>query len=440
MDVINGMLHLGGLETESAVVLFWLSRNVLTWSVVVQVGATLAALVVAGLFAPRLKRLMDIIASKKPWISSGRIHSAWQTFRSLVLPGLWLIFQWIATMGLAEAGRPFQLTKTVTALLSAWMVIRLSTAFVPDRAWSRFIATTVWIVAALEILGLLDGTLRTLDDIGMNFGTIHLSLLLAIKTFFALALLLWLAGALSRALERRIVSLPNLSPSAQVLFTKLTKVTLVTLGIVLALHSVGIDLTAFALVSGGIGLGIGFGLQKVVSNLISGLTLLLDKSIKPGDVISLGDTYGWVSSLGARYVSVVTRDGIEHLIPNEELLTQRVQNWSFSNNRVRLRIPVGISYESDLHLAMALCVEAALAAPRILPEPPPICLLVAFGNSSLDLEVRCWITDPKDGVSAAKSGVLLGIWERFKAAGISIPYPQSDIHIKNMPTTLPGQS
>jgi len=161
----------------------------------------------------------------------------------------------------------------------------------------------------------------------------------------------------------------------------------------------------------------------------------LDKSIKPGDVIGVGDTYGWIASLGARYVSVVTRDGIEHLIPNEELITQRVQNWSFTTNRVRLKIPVGISYDSDLKRAMALCLEAARAVPRVLAAPEPVCLFTAFGASSLDLELRVWIDDPKNGITSVKSAVLLGIWERFKAAGITLPYPHRDIHIKSMPAT-----
>ena len=156
----------------------------------------------------------------------------------------------------------------------------------------------------------------------------------------------------------------------------------------------------------------------------------MDKSIKPGDVISLGDTYGWISSLGARYVSVVTRDGIEHLIPNEELITQRVQNWSFSHNRVRLRIPISVAYDTDLRTAMAACVEAARTAPRILADPVPVCLLVALGSSALELEVRCWINDPKNGVTAAKSNVLMGIWERFRAAGIVIPYPTTNVCIR----------
>lgn len=174
----------------------------------------------------------------------------------------------------------------------------------------------------------------------------------------------------------------------------------------------------------------------MVSNLISGVILLLDKSIKPGDVIGIGDTYGWINSLGARYVSVVTRDGIEHLIPNEELITQRVENWSYSNNLVRLKVIVGVSYHSDLRKVMALCLEAAAESPRVLKEPNSVCLLKGFGDSSVDLDLRFYINDPKNGTSNVKSDVLLRIWEKFQAHGIEIPFPQRDLHIKTSAPTL----
>ena len=183
--------------------------------------------------------------------------------------------------------------------------------------------------------------------------------------------------------------------------------------------------------SGAVGVGIGFGLQKVVANLISGVILLLDRSVKPGDVIAVGDSYGWIDSLGARYVSVITGDGIEHLIPNEELIANRVENWSYSNDRVRLRATVGISYHADLRRAIDLCLEAALAAPRVLDSPAPACLVTGFGDSSVDLEVRFWINDPVNGTANVRSAVLLGIWDRFHEHGIEIPFPQRDLHLKS---------
>ncbi len=427
----------GWLEAELFQAVHWLDKTLLDWALAWQVAATLAALLAARLVVPPARRLVAGVVSRQPWASVGGMKTVWRTVHLLALPALWLAGQWVATALLAAAHRPGRLTETVAALLTAWLVIRVSTAFIADRGWSRLVAVIAWSVAALDIIGLLDPTIRLLDRIGMDFGTTRLSLLLLIKACIALGVLLWLSGALSRLLEKRIHSLSELTPSAQVLLTKLGKVTLVTLGVVVALKSVGIDLSGIALLSGAVGLGVGFGLQKVVSNLVSGVILLLDKSVKPGDVISLDETYGWIASMGARYVSVITRDGIEYLIPNEDLITQRVQNWSFTNERVRLRVPVGVAYSTDLKRAMALCVEAARAAPRVLAEPPPICLMVGFGASSLDLELRCWICDPKNGVTAAKSAVLMGIWERFRANGIEVPFPQTDVHVRTLPAA-PG--
>jgi len=428
LDLVGG----GWLPGQAAQFERWLNKSVLIPSVGWQVAATLLALVVARLLTPPLRRLVALGAARWPWRDTDRLKNLWWVLHLLALPALWMGGQWLATMAFNEAAQPHRLTQTVASLLTAWLVIRLSTTLLADRTWSRLVAAAAWALAALDITGLLDGTIHVLDRVGIDFGDSRLSLLLAIKAFVSLSLLLWLSGALSRLMEKRISALPNLTPSAQVLFIKITKVTLVTLGGVVALKSVGIDLSALAVLSGAIGLGVGFGLQKVVSNLISGWILLLDKSIKPGDVIGLGDGYGWIQSLGARYVSVITTDGIEHLIPNEELITQRVQNWSFSHNKVRLKIPVGVAYDTDLRKAMALCVEAARTAPRILAEPEPICLFTGFGDSALNLEVRCWIDDPKNGVTIAKSGVLLGIWERFQAAGIEVPFPQQELRIKRV--------
>jgi small-conductance mechanosensitive channel len=289
---------------------------------------------------------------------------------------------------------------------------------------------TAWTIAALNILQLLQPTIALLDQLAITLGGLRISALTVVKGMLAMAVLLGLATFASRLFERRIKSAPSLTPSVQVLFSKLLKIVLVTIAVVVALSSVGIDLTAFALFSGAIGVGIGFGLQKVVANLISGVILLLDRSVKPGDVIAVGNTYGWIDSLGARYVSVVTRDGIEHLIPNEELIANRVENWSYSNNLVRLKAPVGIAYDADVHQAMRLCLDAAKATARVLAAPAPVCLLVGFGDSSVDLELRFWIRDPTNGTSNVKSEVLLNVWERFHAHGIEIPFPQRDVHIK----------
>jgi small-conductance mechanosensitive channel len=167
----------------------------------------------------------------------------------------------------------------------------------------------------------------------------------------------------------------------------------------------------------------------MVSNFVSGITILLDRSIKPGDVIAVGETYGRVQSLGARYISIVARDGREFLIPNEDLVTQQVENWTYSSDQIRLKIPIGISYDSDPRRAIGLCIEAAAAVERVLESPSPSCLLMGFGDSAINLELRFWIGDPKNGVTNVKSDVLLQIWDRFQEHGIEIPNPQRDMNI-----------
>ena len=196
------------------------------------------------------------------------------------------------------------------------------------------------------------------------------------------------------------------------LLGKLLRIGALSLAVILALHAIGVDLTTLAVFSGAVGLGIGFGLQKVFSNLISGIILLLDRSVKPGDVIAVSDHYGWINALGARYVSVVTRDGIEHLIPNEDLIGERVENWSHSNNLLRLHAPFSIAYGSDLHRAVAVAEEAARDSPRVLPAPEP-------------------------RVHNVKSRVLMRVWELYRQHGIEFPYPQRDLHLKTaVPVTV----
>ena len=223
----------------------------------------------------------------------------------------------------------------------------------------------------------------------------------------------------------------SLTPSVQVLVSKLIKIVLVSLAFLIAIGSLGIDFTALTVFGGALGIGIGFGMQRIISNLVSGLILLMDKSIKPNDVIAVGTTYGWISSLGARYASVRTRDGIEHLIPNEELIAQRVENWTHTDQAVRLRIPVGIAYKADVRLAMRLCLQAAGAVDRVVVTPEPRCLLRGFGDSSVNLEIQIWIDDPTNGRANVISEVLLGVWDLFREQEIEIPFSQRDLHLKS---------
>lgn len=203
------------------------------------------------------------------------------------------------------------------------------------------------------------------------------------------------------------------------------------LAFLLALDTVGTDLGALAVFGGALGVGLGFGLQRIASNFISGFIVLFDRSIRPGDVITIGDKFGWVQELRARYVVVKDRDGVERLIPNETLITNEVIHWSYSDSNVRLKIPVSISYDNDPEHALALLEKAAAANPRVLADPEPTTRLIAFGDSGIELELRVWIRDPQAGLGSVRSDINLAIWRAFKAAGITIPYPQRDLHIRS---------
>jgi small-conductance mechanosensitive channel len=407
----------------------WIAANAVALSV-----ATLAQILVIALAylaaraaAPRVRRQFAGLSRGRFEPQIGRIG---QALSPLTLPIIWLVLLWLAVLVEAGAGLPFQLMKPVVSLLTAWVIIRFVATLVRDPVWSRFVAIVVWVIAALSILGLLAPTMAIMDGIAIEMGGLRISTLTVVKAVLSLGLLLWLATLAGRVLERRVTAATNLTPSLKVLIVNLLKIVLILMAVVIALRVVGIDLTAFAVLTGAIGVGIGFGLQKMVSNFVSGITILLDKSIKPGDVLVVGDTYGRVHSLGARYVSLITRDGTEYLIPNEELVTQQVINWSYSSDQIRLRVPIGVAYDADVRLAIALCVEAAGKVARVLKQPAPICILKGFGDNAVDLELRFWIRDPMNGVSNVKSEVLLHIWDSFHANKIEFPFPQHDLHFK----------
>jgi len=344
---------------------------------------------------------------------------------------VWLTLQWIAIEIYVSLGKSHNLLLPVASLLSAWLLIRIASKLLKNKAAARIVASIAWTLAILNIFEWLTPVLAFIDSLSITLGAVRISPLVVIKAGVSLWLSLWLASVLSSFLDRRLESTENITPAMRVLSVKLLHLGLITAAFLITFSAVGIDLTALAIFGGALGVGLGFGLQKIFSNLVSGVILLLDHSIKPGDVIAIGNTFGWINHLSARYVSVITRDGIEHLIPNEVLITDRVENWSYSDNLVRLRLPIGIHYKSDVRLAIKLCVEAAIATPRIQEKPEPKCLLKGFGDSSVDLELRVWIDDPPNGRANVLSEVLLGVWDRFHEHGIEIPYPQQDLHLRS---------
>lgn len=360
--------------------------------------------------------------------------------RAIVLPVLYafvtLVFVMVGSLVYAYLGWSTALISVATRLLAAWVVIRLASNMIGEPFWARTVAMIAWGIALLSILNLLQATVDFLDAFGVDLGESRISVLLILQAFALIIVLLWLANTLSKLLQNRIDTLPALTPSIRILIGKVLRIALIALALFIALTSVGIDLSIFAVLGGAIGIGVGFGLQKIVGNFVSGLILLMDRSIKPGDVIEVAGTYGWVKSLGARYTSVVTRDGHEHLIPNEEFIVSTVTNWSFSDRMVRVKKPIGIAYSSDVPLAMSLVIEAAESVDRVLSDPPVKCQLKGFGDNSVDLEVRFWLRDPEGGVANVSSEVLMGVWTRFRDNGIEFPFPQRDIHIKELPDGL----
>ncbi|HEX4506617.1 MAG TPA: mechanosensitive ion channel domain-containing protein [Alphaproteobacteria bacterium] len=395
----------------------------------VQAVYILGALLLMRLAGYPLKRLL---AERLERMRFGPAHQLLLALLRVVPWLILLLLVWAGRLAFHEAGRHARLLHLAENLALAWVVIRFTSGLVRNHRIATAIAIAAWLLAALNIVGLLDPAIHLMDSMGVTIGHFRLSLLLVVKSIIFLTVLLWAANISSRVIEQRLTTFQTMAPAMQVLAAKLAKVVLITLAVVIALNAVGIDLTAFAVFSGAIGVGIGFGLQKVVSNLISGVILLLDRSIKPGDVIEIAGTYGWITRLNARFVSVSTRDGIEHLIPNEDLITQRVTNWSYSDEKVRLHVPVGIGYRSDVRQAMALCIESAKDVKRVLEAPAPICLLKGFGDSSIDLELRFWIRDPRNGTANVRSEVMLGIWDRFRENDIELPFPQRDLHIPDM--------
>jgi small-conductance mechanosensitive channel len=407
----------------------WFSEHLASTDTLIELGLIGLA---AGLAWPVSIRLREAIGKlgqrHAGYAILGRL---WLTLARIALPIAWVAIQWIFVLVMSELGMRHAAIVVVSSLLTAWIAISIITVFVVNPLWSTVIAVSAWIVAALNILGLLDNTVALLDGASFSLGQLNISALTLVKGVIALGVLLWITALAGQVIEGRIKASAHLTPSIQVLATKLMRIGLALIAFIFAISIVGIDLTAFAVLGGAIGVGLGFGLQKIFANLVSGFILLLDKSIKPGDVIAIANDYGRVDSLGARYVSVLTRDGIEHLIPNEELITTRVENWSYSQDLLRLRKTIGIHYKSDVRKAMELCLQAAAEIPRILKDPEPVCYVQDFADSSVNIEIRFWINDPVNGRANVIGPLLLIIWDKFHEHGIEIPYPQRDLHLRS---------
>jgi small-conductance mechanosensitive channel len=342
---------------------------------------------------------------------------------------------------LSVAHLPVSLAATALTLIGLLAFIRAGVyvlrVSVGDRApikgWGTTISLIVWAALSLHVLGWLEPVVAALDSIGIAAGATRISVWSVVKLLITVSTFIVVAAWLARWVEQRLMAAHAIAISMRIGLAKFVQAFLVGLSILLGLNAAGLDLTTLTVLTGAIGIGLGFGLQSIASNFVSGFVLLMDRSIKPGDVISLSglgggtEHFGWVQELRGRYVVVRDRDGVETLVPNQHLITNPVINWSYADPRVRLRLPVRISYKDDPEKALLLLQQATETHRRILRDPLPVARLLAFGDSGLELELRFWISDPQEGVNNVRSDVNRAIWQLFKENGISMPVAQREV-------------
>ena len=397
-----------------------------------QMAIMIALVVVAYLvklyFGPKIRAWMGGLEGRPKWQLRILVllHRRIRLITFVVL--IWTVIAFMREVLHLFPSRTYILSDVGTIAL-AWLLVVVVARFIHNKFLRRVATWGAWTYVTLYFLGQIEAMEQLLEQLAIEFGDFRLSILVIVKALVVTGILFSVARLISTNTAKRIRNNAEISPSMQVLMVKFMQVILYGFTFFIGLKAVGFDLTGLAVLSGAIGIGLGFGLQKVVSNLVSGIIILLDKSIKPGDVISLGDTFGWINTLGARYASVVTRDGKEFLIPNEDLITNQVVNWSHTNDFVRLDIFFGTAYGDDPHKVRALAREAAASVDRVLTVRPPVCHIVGFGDSSVDYILRFWITDPTGGLTNIRGNVYLALWDIFKENNISIPFPQREVRM-----------
>jgi small-conductance mechanosensitive channel len=420
------------LETAVA----WAQTNILTIDVGIQMGLIIAALVPGAIFGPRLAKLIaNQLAARTPY---GVLKRAARALGVLATPIALYLTLHIFRIALGSAARPTAWIDGAISLLTAWILVRLVTLVIQSAFWSRIAFYVVWPIAALDAFGGLDDVIVQLQRLSIPLGTdnagneVDISLFDVIRTLIYFGVLFWAASALGKFLETRIEKIDELTPALKALIVKILNVVLPVIALLIALQIVGFNLATLAIFGGAVGLGVGLGLQRIIANFVAGFTLIADRSIKPRDVIEINDTFGWVTEMQARYVAIRTRDGTEHLIPNDNFMSEGVINWSRSDRVVRMHAPFGVSYGTqDLRTVQQLAIDAAKSIERVVASPAPSCNLMGFGDSSIDFDLRFWIRDPANGKANVRSDVFLEIWDRLKENGIEVPFPQRDLHVKS---------
>jgi small-conductance mechanosensitive channel len=362
-----------------------------------------------------------------------------------------LVLVLLARGGLQAAHFDISVLDAAARLIGTYVVVRVAVllfaASLGNKSWMQHwenrVTLFIWLAIAAEYLGWLDPIISTLDSIGVAAGKSRITLWSILKLLFTLTLFVLVAAWISRWVERRLKKLSTLAPSTRIGIAKFANAFLIALSILMGLNAAGVDLTALTVLTGAIGLGLGFGLQSIAANFVSGFVLLMDRSIKPGDVISLSgqsgtstENFGWVQELRGRYVVVRDRDGVEMLVPNQQLISNAVINWSYTDPRIRLKLPIRVSYRDDPELALDILLTACKGQARVLPDPAPVSRLMHFSDSGIELELRFWISDPQEGVNNVRSEVNRAIWRLFKEHKITIPVAQHDVRVHSAPADL----
>ncbi len=421
----------------------WVQANLLSVEVFVQLGLILGALVPAVIFGPRLKSLIESQVSRRvPYGAARRLVDA---LAELAVPIALYLTIAIIRIALGSISHPIEWVSAALALMNAWILVRVVTLVIRSRFWSRVAFYVAWPIAALDAFGALGPVVAQMQQLAIPLGEneagrpIEFSLLDVLRTLLYFGVLFWFANLISGFLARRVESAEELSPSLRALIIKIANVLLPVVALLIALQIAGFNLATLAVFSGAVGLGVGLGLQRIAANFIAGFTLIADKSIKPGDVIEIDDTFGWVTAMQGRYVAIRTRDGTEMLIPNDRFITEGVVNWSKSDRVVRLHAPFGVTYnQKDLKKVQEIAVNAAKGIERVVENPSPVCNLMEYGDSSVNFDLRFWITDPQNGMANVRSQVLMALWDGLIEADIEIPFPQRDLHVKSWVPNRPA--
>ena len=355
------------------------------------------------------------------------------------LAGLAIIM--VAQLAAGAESRPWYATAwTLLALLAlirlVMFLLRLSLGKSRSiKAWELRATLIVWALLAAEVLGWLGPVVSELDSIGLTKGATRITIWSVLKAIATVTVFVVVSVWIARWIDKRINAVKELAPSTRIGIGKFAYAFLIAFGVLFGLQASGVDLTALTVFSGAIGLGLGFGLQAIAANFVSGFVLLIDRSVKPGDVISFTGTtgtsttgFGWVEELRGRHVVIRDRDGVATLVPNQNVITNPLINWSYGHPRVRLRLPVRIAYHDDVELALSLLQQAA-DHPRILRDPPAVTRLLEFADYGMEIELRFWIGDPAEGVNNVRSDVNRRIWALFREHGITIPPAQREIRI-----------